>query len=102
FLGVDPNGYPSSAFDDVHNSFEASRGRAAQWLLRRRGVRVWSRRLVPQTLRVAFRKRFLVKKGEKPKIDVDIRRMLAERFAPDLQRLEALLERDLGALRESS
>jgi hypothetical protein len=101
FLDVDPALYPDSAFDGVHNPFDASRGPFAQWILRRRWLRVWSRRLIPRPLRRAFRLRFLIMKTKKPRLDEDTRRWLAELFAPDLQRLERLLGRDLGALRDN-
>jgi hypothetical protein len=42
----------------------------------------------------------LFRKSEKPKLENEIRRVLGKRFAPDLERLEQLLERDLGVLKE--
>jgi hypothetical protein len=101
FLDVDPAGYPESAFDKVHNPFEESRGRFARVIMRNRPVRKFSKRVIPQRLRTAVRDRFIFKEGEKPGMDDNIRRMLAQRFAPDLRRLELLLERDLGSLYEN-
>ena len=101
FLDVDPAGFPESTFKRVHNSFEASRGKFARAILRCRPIRVWSKRWIPQSLRTAVRNRLLFTKREKPKLDEENRRLLAERFAPDLRRLERLLERDLGTLREN-
>jgi sulfotransferase family protein len=101
FLGIDPNGYPESTFDRAHNPFEVSRGPFVRSVLRSRPIRVWSKRWIPQKLRTAVRNRFLFTSGLKPRLDEKSRRFLIERFAPDLQRLERLLERDLDALREN-
>ena len=101
FLDIDPSGYPDSAFDVVHFPFEASRGRLAHALLRCRPIRVAAKQWIPQKFRRSFRNRFLYRKSPKPKLDEDIRWELVERFAPDLRRLEQLLERDLGALRDN-
>lgn len=100
FLGIDPMGYPESTFDAVHFPFEASRGVFARTLLRSRPVRVWAKRWIPQKLRRAVRDRLVYRKSPKPIMEHEIRRTLAHRFAPDLQRLEQLLERDLDAIRE--
>lgn len=101
FLGIDPAGYPDSAFDEVHFPFEASRGLFARTLLRFRPIRVWSKRWIPQKLRTVVRNHLLYKGSPKPTLEKEIRMTLAQRFVPDLQRLEQLLERDLGALREN-
>jgi hypothetical protein len=98
FLDVDPARFPESTFEQVHNRFEASRGPFARALLRSRPIRALSKRFAPQKLRDAVN-RVLFTTAKKPKMDDEARRALAERFAPNLQRLERLLERDLGALR---
>jgi hypothetical protein len=100
FLGIDPSAYPKSAFDAVHFPFAASRGVFARTVLRSRPIRVWTKRWIPQKLRRAVRDHLLYHKSPKPKLEHEIRRTLAQRFAPDLRRLEQLLERDLGAIRE--
>ena len=51
---------------------------------------------MPTTIRDHLR----FKKGQKPRLDDEVRPTLAERFAPDLERLERLLEHNLDALRE--
>ena len=101
FLGVDPERFPLSAFERAHHPFEESRGLFARWLLRRRSIRVWSKRWIPQGLRTEFRNRFLFTSGKKPTIDEESREFLLERFEPDLQRLEKMLGRDLGKLRKN-
>jgi hypothetical protein len=100
FLDVDPAGFPEAAFNKVHNPFEASRGPLARALLRFRPLRVWSKRWAPQKLRDAVN-RVVFAGGKKPQMDDAARQQLAERFAPDLQQLEQLLERDLGVLRKT-
>jgi hypothetical protein len=100
FIGVDPEGFPESTFERVHNPYEASRGAFARAVLRYRPIRVWSKRWVPLSFRTAVRNHLLFRKSEKPKLENEIRRVLGKRFAPDLERLEQLLERDLGVLKE--
>jgi hypothetical protein len=101
FLDIDPACFPESAFDGAHNPFEASRGAFARWVLRRRWIRGPSKLFIPSWLRRAIRTQFLVAKGKKPQLEADVRQSLAKRFAPDLKRLEQLLERDLGVLKEN-
>lgn len=101
FLDVDPDGYPESTFDKAHNPFEVHRGWLARAIIKSRPIRVWSKRIIPKMLRTAFRDRLLFREAPKPKMDDDIRRMLAQRFSSDLEQLELLLDRDLGLLREN-
>lgn len=101
FLDIDPARYPQSAFDEVHFPFEATRGRVARKLLRWRSLRQWSRNWIPRELRRTVRNRLLYRDADKPKLDSETRKALAMRFEPDLLRLENLLERELGALRQN-
>lgn len=101
FLNIDPEGYPEGAFNKAHNPFEASRGTIARMVLRCKSIRKLSKRWVPQKLRTAVRNRFIFRESAKPKMDDIIRRELARRYAPDIRRLELLLERDLGSLYEN-
>ena len=101
FLGIGPEGFPESTFERAHNPYEESRGAFSRTLLRSRPIRVFSKRWVPLSLRAAVRNHLLFTKGEKPKLDDEVRRLLGKRFAPDLQRLEQLLERNLGVLQEN-
>ena len=99
FLGIDPFAYPESAFAQVHNPFEVSRGRVARAILRMRRIRVWAKKWIPQKVRTTVRNRLLFATRPKPQLSPDTRRLLADRFEKDLQLLEQLLERDLSALR---
>jgi hypothetical protein len=101
FLEVDPERFPSTAFDRVHNPYERSRGRVARLVLRSRPIRIWSKRWIPQRLRTIVRNRFLFTTGQKPRLDEESRRVLAERFAPDVARLEDLLQRNLHKLQQN-
>lgn len=100
FLDIDPALFPESAFEAVYNPFAASRGVFARWILRLRPVRLWSRRWIPSALRRRVRDRLLFKSIQKPQLDTGVVRTLGECFATDLQKLERLLERDLGTLRQ--
>jgi hypothetical protein len=99
FLGIDPFAYPESAFSEVHNPFEESRGRVARAILRMRPIRVWAKTWIPQNVRTMVRNRLLFATRPKAQLSRDTRRLLADRFENDLQQLERLLERDLSALR---
>lgn len=99
FLGIDPFAYPESAFVQVHNPYEESRGRVARAILRMRPLRVWAKNWIPRELRTAFRNRFLFAAKPKTQLSRDTKRLLAARFEKDLQLLEGLLQRDLSALR---
>jgi len=99
FLGIDPFAYPESVFTKAHNAFEESRGPLARAILRSRPIRVWAKKVIPQTMRTAVRNRFLFSAKQKTQLSNDTRRELAARFENDLKQLERLLERDLGALR---
>ncbi len=99
FLGIDPFAFPESAFAQVHNPFEESRGRIARTILRMRPIRVWAKKWIPRGVRTMVRDRLLFAPKPKPQLDQNMRRSLANRFDEDLQMLERLLERDLSALR---
>jgi len=100
FLGIDPLAFPESAFAQVHNPFEESRGHVARAILRMRPIRVWAKKWIPRKVRTMVRDRLLFAPRPKPQLDRHTRRLLAGRFAEDLQSLERLLERDLSALRQ--
>jgi hypothetical protein len=99
FLGIDPGLFPESAFTEVHNASEASRGPIARTVLRMRSLRVFAKEWIPRPVRTVIRNRFLYAKLPKPRLEEDTRRKLAERFADDVSSLERLLERDLSELR---
>ena len=99
FLGIDPLAYPESAFAQVHNPFEVSRGRFARAILRMRHIRVLAKNWIPRKVRTIVRNRLLFAARPKPQLSPDTRHLLAHRFEKDLQQLEQLLGRDLSALR---
>lgn len=99
FLGVDPDAFPESAFAQVHNPFEISRGPVARAILRLRPLRLWTKKWVPRAVRKVVRNSLLFAARPKPALSPDSRRQLANRFEADLRQLERLLERDLNALR---
>jgi hypothetical protein len=100
FLAIDPGRFPDSTFTTVHNPFEASRGRLARAILGHAPIRVWAKRWAPQQLR-DFANTLLFTKGKKPKMSEKARKFLTAAFDADLERLERLLERDIGALRRN-
>lgn len=100
FLGVDATAFPEQTFLEVHNKFEASRGLIARSILHSRVVRLWSRRLLPKSTRVALRNSFLVKPEDRPVLSDEMRMLLSARFADDVRQLERLLGEDLSKLQE--
>lgn len=101
FLGINPSGYPQSAFDDVYFPFEATRSRLARRVLRWSSLRHWSRNWVPQEVRRVVRNRLLYRASDKPQLKGETRKALASRFESDLLRLEGILARDLSVLRQN-
>ena len=101
FLRVDPARYPAEAFDAIHHSFAASRGRLARWILRCKPIRVWAKRWVPRSWRWTLRDTFLFKRISKPDLDSEVRGSLAEQFRVDIGQLEELLERDFEVLKHT-
>jgi len=101
FLNIDPDSFSDVDMMRAYNHFEESRGPLARKIIRSKPIRVWSKRLVPQTIRTAIRNRFLFKPGCKPELDPETHRFLRKIFEDDLVKLEQLLDRDLGALRET-
>ncbi len=101
FLGVNPSGFPSDTFVRAYNMFEASRGPISRRILNNRHVRLWSRRWLPKRIRLALRGNLLVESGARPELNDKIRKALAARFAPDLDRLQSILGQDIAALREN-
>lgn len=99
FLGIDPDAYPASAFSQIHNPYEESRGPMARAILRMAPLRIFAKSWIPQRVRTIVRNRLLF--ADKPKVPLgqDTRRAVAVRFEKDLQALEQLLERDLSVLR---
>jgi len=102
FLGIEAARFPDATFDRAHNPFETSRGKLARQILRSHGIRTWAKRFVPRKFRTLVRDNLLFTAGRKPQLDGALRKSLAAEYAPDLERLERILDRDLSALKGSS
>lgn len=58
-------------------------------------------RLLPEAAKRWIAERLLLAHGDKPPLDPEAKAMLVEAFAPDVDALEAMLDRDLSSLRAS-
>ncbi len=100
FLGVDPEHRPGF---EVVNANKVVRSTQLRRLLRQAppGLRRLGRLAVPdEHARAALRRRLHVlntRGRARPPMPVELRRRLVEEFTPEIRRLEALLDRDLGA-----
>lgn len=101
FLDLDPAGVDHVDHETVHNPGGEPRNRVAGWLLTDERVHRLARRLVPERLRVWLGDHALVEEGEKPPLEPEAARLLAEAFEPHVERLESLLDRELPELRRS-
>jgi hypothetical protein len=92
FLGVDDS-FDSSRFDRLKNTSRPKRRvvRRPRWLPRDPSPAPWGRlpwRVRAQMKRIAYRP--FTRPVERPTVEPDLRRALAERFGPDAERLRAL------------
>jgi hypothetical protein len=107
FIGADADYIDRIDMSYAENSFGVARWPWAQRLAGSNWARRAGQILVPRRIganhaikRLIFQ-RFFVKSVPRPKIDPDARQWLCEIFEPDLRALEALLGRELPALRRS-
>jgi hypothetical protein len=92
-LGVD-DGFAAGLEVRVHNPFSLPRNAVAAGLIASARTRRLARRIVPLALRAPLERRLLARRP-KPPIDPEAKRLLEEAFAPEHERLRALLGREL-------
>lgn len=100
FLGVDPA--PMRTVEpEVHHPYRAPHNRLVHRIRTSDAVRSLARRVLPADVREWLGSEVLLTDADKPPMDPAARRRLEEIFRPEIERLEALLDRDLSALRAS-
>ena len=94
FLGIDPGGVSAEGLDTAHNAYGAPRNRAFARLL---GSSRWVgiRRRLPSRVRKFFRYRLLLRTGGKPSPDPAARKLLRDKYLPEVRRLEEVLGRSM-------
>jgi hypothetical protein len=102
FLDVDP-GYADTVGTDVqYNKYSVPRNRLFKSILRSRLFRsqlaraLRARMISNHQIRAQLRQSFLHKEETKSTMDADCRRFLMKLYGSDIQRLQDLLDRDLG------
>lgn len=100
FLGVDPAPMREVDTDTQHNPYREPRNPLAAWLLDSTAVRRAARALVPEPLRIVLGERVLSTQPDKPEMDPAVRRRLRELYAPEMDRLEQRLGREVPWPRE--
>jgi hypothetical protein len=100
FLDLDPAPLVEADLDR-HYAYRAPRGEWARRLRNAEPVRRVARTLLPERAREFLGDRVLLGDADKPEVPEATRRRLAETYADDVARLEALLDRRLPELRAS-
>lgn len=85
----------------LHNPYREPRNRLAKVVMGNRRIRHLSRTLLPDRLVTAIRDGALLGRDDKPTIEPEARRHLAQIYRSDVAYLEQLLDRDLSVLRRS-
>lgn len=101
FVGVDPDAMARVDHETVHNPYREPRNRVAKWLRTSETVARLARATLPESWRIKIGDEILVTKPDKPGIDPEARDRLVEVYAPEVERTEELLGRDLPELRGS-
>jgi hypothetical protein len=94
FLGLAPNN--STGTDEAHNTTTLPRSQMLNRLRRSQLIRRVAHAF-PDTIRVLFRKVYQrLNMAERPSLDPNVRAELTARLAPDIKRLQRLLDEDLS------
>lgn len=94
FLGLAPN--DSSSTDEAHNTTSLPRSQMLNRLRRSPLIRRVAHAF-PDTIRVLCRKVYQrLNMAERPSLDPNVRAELTDRLAPDIKRLQRLLDEDLS------
>ena len=107
FLEIDDHPLSSNKIDAAHNPYAKARSRVAQELIllsRNKYLQApyqLYKKMAPQTIKDLIRLRILRNKDEKPEIDVRAVEFLRQKYTPEIDNLEILLNLDLQVLRRS-
>lgn len=101
FLDVSPDAMDQVDYETVHNPYGEPINELARWAKNNPVTIGLARALLPERLRIYLGEHLLVKKRTKPPMDAEARDLLADVYGPEIDRLEAMLDRDLDPLRAS-
>lgn len=101
FVEVDPEPFREVDLEDLHNPYGAPRNAAARWLRSNETVSRLARLTLPKDWRIYIGDDLLVERRERPSAGDAAVDELWELYDPEIDRLEELLDRDLGALRRT-
>jgi sulfotransferase family protein len=93
FLGVDA-GLADRLDMTVSNAFSLPRSGLGEFVQHSRRIRTTGRRVIPRAL-YPLAQRLLLKRSHKPPMEPEVEALLTAYFAPDVERLRAVLGRDL-------
>lgn len=101
FLDVDVDAMQEVDYETVHNPFGVPKNALASHVLNAEPLKRLARLIVPEKLRIYVGEHLLLDKPDKPPMDPEAKRMLAEIYEPEIRKAEELLDRQLPELRES-
>lgn len=101
FLDVDPDPMAEIDYEKRHNPYGTPRNAVAGWLRNSEMVEKAARVLLPKRVRIFLGDEVLLEAEDKPEMDPEAREVLEELYAPEVDRLEAMLDRELPELRRS-
>ncbi len=81
--------------EEVYNPYQIPRGKLLTSIRTNNNLRRASRRILPQSARTFLRNNFFVKKGVKPKLEEEDRKLLTNFYIDDVKKLQTLLGRKL-------
>lgn len=101
FLGVDPGPMADVEYGKKHNPYGRSRNRLAHFLRTDDRVRRAARLVLPKPVRIWLGEDVLLDRVEKPPLTEEAVEMLRPLYAPEVERLEELLGRELPELKRT-
>ncbi len=101
FLEIENQPFNDIDVNKVHNGFKSPRGAWARKCAANPLARWLGYHLMPQSLQWWLYQNIILKKGDKPAIDSEVRSYLESVYEPDITKLEALIGKELPSLRES-
>ena len=96
FLGLDPSLVPTST-PDSHYSGKPKSQRLSSWISRPSPTRRAIKHVIPSSLAEQMRSAVIRRTVERVKLDGEIRSELTENFRQDIERLGALIGRDMSS-----
>lgn len=100
-VGVDPEAMAGIEDGGLHDPHRVPRNAVAAWIRSSERVARIARTVLPEEWRIRLGDEVLAQQPETPSIDPDARERLAAFYAPEIERAEELVGRDLADLRRT-